>query len=175
MEPAYTMEWLSTPATVISRFAGTHGIALAVAGATVALIMALPKLFEKLPEIVESIYKRRATILEARRKIHATKAEGRANKIRAITDQKASQMRLKQQARVLARAKVENPDDAVKLLMAIHADPDQPEKRRLPDKILGELYSDRNSSTADKGNSPGAASGKGSTANVRGLPKSGSS
>jgi hypothetical protein len=167
------MEWLSTTAAVVSRFAGTHGIALAVVGVTIALIMALPKLFENLPGIVESIYKRRAAVLESRRHIHATKAEGKANQIRAITDQKASEMRLKQQGRVLKRTKVASPDDAVKLLMAIHADPDKPEKRRLPDNVLGEIYSGGNGSAADKGNSPGAAPGKGSTASVRGLPKSG--
>lgn len=83
-------------------------------------------------------------------------------------------MRLKQQARVLDRTKVDSPEDAVKLLMAIHADPDQPEKRRLPDNILGEIYTDGKGSSADKGKGSGTASGSGTTASVRGLPKSGS-
>jgi hypothetical protein len=165
MEPANSMEWLSTSANVIGRFAGTHGIALTITGAMVALIVALPK-------IAESVFKRRAAILESKNRIHATKAEGKANKIRAITDQKASEMRLKQQAKVLDRTKVETIDDAVKLLMAIHADPDQPEKRRLPDNVLGEIYADGKGKAADTGNGPGAAPGKGSTASVRGLPKS---
>lgn len=168
------MEWLSASATVISRFTGTHGIALVIAGVVIALIMALAKLFENLPAIVESIYKRRAAILESKKGIHAAKAEGKATKIRASTDRKASEMRLKQQARVLDRTKVDSPEDAVKLLMAIHADPDQPEKRRLPDNILGEIYTDGKDSSADKGKGSGTASGSATTASVRGLPKSGS-
>ncbi len=159
------MEWLSTSATVIGRFAGTHGIALAITGVVVALIMALP-------QIAESVYKRRPAILESKDRILATKAEGKVNKIRAISDQKASAMRLKQQARVLDRTKVETIDDAVKLLMAIHADPDQPEKRRLPDNVLGEIYTDAKERVGDTRNGPGTAPGKGSAANVRGLPKS---
>jgi hypothetical protein len=162
------MAWLSDAVTVISQFAIRHGTLVAViAAAVAALTIALRKLFEGLPTIVESIYKRRPAILAKKKEIKATKAAGKVDKIRANTDRKASRTRLKTQARVARRANVNGPDDALKLIRAIQADPDLPEKRRLPDNILGEIH------TAGKKNGAGTPPGNGPSANVRRLRKPG--
>jgi hypothetical protein len=102
-----------------------------------------------------------------KKEIKTAKAEGKVNRIRAITDRKASRMRLREQSRLLRKIEVTGTDDAVRLIQAIHTDPDLPEKRRLPDNVLGEIY------TEGKGNRAGTPPGSGSPGNVRRLRKSG--
>ncbi|TVZ06141.1 hypothetical protein EAS64_01445 [Trebonia kvetii] len=176
MKPADAMDWLQESASVISRFAIMHGPVVAVAaGITIALIVALRKLFENLPPIVESIYKRREDILRSKQQIQAAKAEGKVNRIRAIADRKASKIRLRQQAGVLGRTDVQSVDDAVKLIKAIHTDPDQPENRRLPNNVLGRVYTDSTGNGTTKENGASPTPGSGPTANVRRLRKPGPS
>jgi hypothetical protein len=162
------MSWLPGSITVISQFAIRHGILVTViVCAMTALVVGLPKFFENLPRIVESIYKRRTAILEAKKDIRAAKDEGKVNRITAITDRRATLTRLKEQTSVLRKAKVATPDDAVKLIQAINADPNLPEKRRLPNDILGEIYTD------GKRDGAGTPPGSGPPGNIRRLRKTG--
>jgi hypothetical protein len=146
------MGWLSESITIISQFAIRHGtVAVAVA---VALSVALWKLFENLPSVTESIYRRRAEILRAKQEGKAAQADGKVNRIRALTDRKAARRRLKDQSRIVRQVKNVDADQAVRLINAIHVDPDLPQGRRLSDEILGEIYTV--STENDTGTPPGS-------------------